>query len=233
MENRDRYNNLFLIGFSGSGKSSVGKLLARKLKFNFLDTDKKIEANLNMKISEIITRRGENYFRKIETECLNEINYDSKIVISTGGGIPTIKENLKIMNHYGIMIWLNSTIKTIIKRLEESKEIRPLLGEKINENELSSLYEQREKYYQLAKFSIKTDNKSLNTLAEEIKNKLCEIKTWFYENLMKNKYLASEVNTSQGNYRVIVGKSILNLLGRELEYAGIEKKKCFSMVLFI
>ena len=65
MENRDRYNNLFLIGFSGSGKSSVGKLLAKKLKFNFLDTDKKIEANLNMKISEIITRRGENYFRKI------------------------------------------------------------------------------------------------------------------------------------------------------------------------
>ena len=99
------------------------------------------------------------------------------MVISTGGGIPTIKENLKIMNHFGIMIWLNSTIKTIIKRLEESKEIRPLLGEKINENELSSLYEQREKYYQLAKFSIKTDNKSLNTLAEEIKNKLLEIKT--------------------------------------------------------
>ena len=99
------------------------------------------------------------------------------MVISTGGGIPTIKENLKIMNHFGVMIWLNSTIKTIIRRLEESKEIRPLLGENININELSSLYEQREKYYQLAKFSIKTDNKSLNTLAEEIKNKLFEIKS--------------------------------------------------------
>ena len=63
MENRNRYNNLFLIGFSGSGKSSAGKLLAKKLKFNFLDTDKKIEANLNMKISEIITGKGEKYFR--------------------------------------------------------------------------------------------------------------------------------------------------------------------------
>ena len=177
MENRNRYNNLFLIGFSGSGKSSVGKLLAKKLKFNFLDTDKKIEENLNMKISEIIALKGENYFRKIETDCLNEINYDSKMVISTGGGIPTIKENLKIMNNFGIMIWLNSRIKTIIKRLEGSKEIRPLLGEKINKNELSSLYAQREKYYQLAKFSIKTDNKSLNTLAEEIKNKLRGIKS--------------------------------------------------------
>ena len=175
MENRNRYNNLFLIGFSGSGKSSAGKLLAKKLKFNFLDTDKKIEANLNMKISEIITGKGEKYFRKIETQCLSEIDYDSKMVISTGGGIPTIKENIKIMNHFGIMIWLNSAIKTIIKRLENSKEIRPLLGEKINKNELSSLYEQRKKYYQLAKFSIKTDNKSLNTLTEEIKNRLWKI----------------------------------------------------------
>ncbi len=164
MENRNRYENLFLIGFSGSGKSSVGKLLAKKLKFNFLDTDIKIEANLNMKINEIITRKGEDYFRKMETECLNEINYDSKMVISTGGGIPTIKENLKIMNHFGIMIWLNSTIKTIIRRLEKSKEIRPLLGEKISENEITSLFEQREKYYQLAKFSIKTDNKNLNSI---------------------------------------------------------------------
>jgi shikimate kinase len=175
MENRNRYENLFLIGFSGSGKSSVGKLLAKKLKFNFLDTDIKIEANLNMKINEIITRKGEDYFRKMETECLNEINYDSKMVISTGGGIPTIKENLKIMNHFGIMIWLNSTIKTIIRRLEKSKEIRPLLGEKISENEITSLFEQREKYYQLAKFSIKTDNKNLNSITEEIKNKLSKL----------------------------------------------------------
>jgi shikimate kinase len=79
------------------------------------------------------------------------------------------------MNHFGIMIWLNSTIKTIIRRLEKSKEIRPLLGEKISENEITSLFEQREKYYQLAKFSIKTDNKNLNSITEEIKNKLSKL----------------------------------------------------------
>ena len=90
-------NNIFLIGFSGSGKSSVGKKLAKSLNYNFLDTDRIIEKTTSLSIDETISTKGEKEFRNIETQVLSKIDFSQNNVISTGGGLPTEKDNIRIM----------------------------------------------------------------------------------------------------------------------------------------
>ena len=91
-------NNIFLIGFSGSGKSSVGKKLAKHLNYNFLDTDRIIEKTTSLSIDETINTKGEKEFRNIETQVLSKIDFSQNNVISTGGGLPTEKDNIRIEN---------------------------------------------------------------------------------------------------------------------------------------
>ena len=98
METKNKINNIFLIGFSGSGKSKIGKTLSKVLNFTFIDTDRKIEQIKQKKIHEIKDEYGENYFRQFEAEILQKIDYEKKdLVIATGGGVPTINENNIIM----------------------------------------------------------------------------------------------------------------------------------------
>ena len=108
-------NNIFLIGFSGSGKSSVGKKLAKSLDYNFLDTDRIIEKITSVSIDENIKTKGEKEFRKIETEVLSKIDFTQNNIISTGGGLPTIKENIRIMKDNGSIIWLKASINSILE----------------------------------------------------------------------------------------------------------------------
>ena len=164
-------NNIFLIGFSGSGKSSVGKKLAKHLNYNFLDTDRIIEKTTSLSIDETINTKGEKEFRNIETEVLSKIDFSQNNVISTGGGLPTKKENINIMKKNGSIIWLKASIDSIFDRLKNSKEIRPLIGNHIEKENIESLYNSRQSVYNIADFSINTDNKNLDEITKELISK--------------------------------------------------------------
>ena len=96
MANRENKENLFLIGFSGSGKSSVGKKLANILDYNFIDTDRVIEKDTGESIDSLISNEGEQEFRKIESRILSKIDFSKSNIIATGGGLATIEKNILI-----------------------------------------------------------------------------------------------------------------------------------------
>jgi shikimate kinase len=174
MATKNNYTNIFLIGFSGSGKSVIGKKLAKQLNLSFIDTDRQIELLEKKEIQEIIKNKGELFFRNLETKVLKDINFNSSHIISTGGGITTIKDNIDIMNKNGKIIWLDASLETIKKRLIGSKEVRPLLGKNIDNDNIVKLFESRIKNYSLANIKVTTDNKSVNTVVEEVLYKLNE-----------------------------------------------------------
>ena len=148
---------LFLIGYMGSGKSTVGRLLAEKLKCSFVDVDYFIENRYHQTISKIFEERGEAGFREIEHRVLLEISNYEKVVVSTGGGLPCFFNNMELMNQTGTTIYLKENIDELIKRLNSNKQNRPLIKEK-NPEELRDFIETnlkiREPFYNKAKFII-------------------------------------------------------------------------------
>ncbi len=168
MGNRENKANLFLIGFSGSGKSSVGKQLAKRLDYNFVDTDRIIEENTGQTIDETLRFKGEKEFRKIETRVLSQIDYSKKNIIATGGGIPTIDKNIKIMQNEGSIIWLKASIDSIFSRLFKSKEIRPLLGSNLKKENINNLFNSRLNVYNIADKTIDTNDKKIEQIINEI-----------------------------------------------------------------
>jgi len=161
MGNKENISNLFLIGFSGSGKSSVGKKLAKSLDYNFLDTDRIIEKDTSKTINENISNNGEIEFRKIETIVLSKIDYSKNNVIATGGGTPTINNNLKIMKK-------NGSIDSIFNRLFDSKEIRPLIGNTVKKENIVNLFNSRLNVYNVADTTIDTNDKNIEQIIKEI-----------------------------------------------------------------
>lgn len=168
MGNKIKTSNLFLIGFSGSGKSIIGKYLSSKIKYNYIDTDRVIENITGEKISSIISQVGELEFRKIESKVLFEIDYSKKNIIATGGGTPTITKNVKLMRNKGSIVWLNASIETVYSRLNNSKEIRPLIGNNVQKENVKTLFNSRKKVYEIADTKIDTNKKSIEKIIEEI-----------------------------------------------------------------
>jgi shikimate kinase len=121
-------NNIILVGYMGSGKSTVGKHLARKLGYTFLDTDEMIEEREKMTINDIFATMGEQAFRNMETALLEKMIADGldKLVVSTGGGMPLRKENRELMAKLGTVVYLKALPETIYERLE-GDTTRPLL----------------------------------------------------------------------------------------------------------
>ena len=144
---------LYLMGFMGSGKSFVGKQIASKTNFSFHDLDDLIIEKAGMSISEIFTLYGEDYFRKLERECLFETEKFKNVIIATGGGTPCFFNNIEWINQHGLSIFLDANIPVLIKRLQGEIEKRPLLKGK-NEIELQAFIQnkltQRRNFYELA-----------------------------------------------------------------------------------
>ena len=137
--------NLFLIGMMGSGKSTVGPLLAEQLGYRFFDSDVLIERVADQAIADIFAEQGEEAFRDLETEVLGDLAAQTRSVIATGGGIVLRRQNWSYL-HHGIVIWLDGSVELLESRLQED-EGRPLLqGENLAER-LQSLLEQRQYLY--------------------------------------------------------------------------------------
>lgn len=163
--------NIVLIGFMGSGKTVVAKALSKKLKMKIKDTDKLIEKTTKLKIKEIFAKYGEEYFRKIEKKVIKNVAKKKNIIISTGGGIVKNELNIKNLKRNGIIVYLKNSFLTSVKRLKNKKD-RPLFDHK-NLKNTKKLFILRQKLYEkAADIIIKTDNKSIKEVANEIIEKI-------------------------------------------------------------
>ena len=160
----------YLIGMMGSGKSSVGKLLANKLQFSIIDIDKEIEKNEKLSIKEIFEEKGENYFREIESKYL--LRKRNSAVVSCGGGIILNKKNREFLKTSGYTIYLKSSIPTLEKRLLNENG-RPLLSNDNLKETLVNIYSKRKTLYtSSANTTIITDRRSVKEVCELIIKKL-------------------------------------------------------------
>jgi|TARA_B110000467_G_C18217497_1_gene421085 shikimate kinase len=144
---------IFLIGYMGSGKTSLGEKLAYKLEHEFIDLDAYIEKEEGRTISQIFEEDGEDYFRKLERVYLHRIIDKEDVIISTGGGTPCFFDNMEQMNEYGKTIYINMHPKALIPRLKSSAVTRPLLEGKDEKEMLDYIFQslrERERYYNKA-----------------------------------------------------------------------------------
>ena len=158
--------NLVFLGMMGSGKSSIGLLIAKKLKLDFIDIDKEIENELGMSIKKIFETKGENYFRKFEEKIsLKKLKLHSKI-ISLGGGAFLNKNIRQEVLKRHISFWLNWNNEILLNRIKNSEK-RPLAFN-ATENELIDLIKKRSNIYSKALYEIKCDNLSKNEITKQI-----------------------------------------------------------------
>jgi shikimate kinase len=162
--------NIYLIGFMGCGKTTLGKKIAKKTNNLFLDMDAEIEKNTQLSIADIFLQHGESYFRELENKLLTTIEAKNYIV-STGGGVPCFLNNMEIMKASGLTVFINLPPKTLVSRLLNEKDKRPLIQNTAPENLLTEIEErlnQRLPYYQQAHIIFNPLQQSEEELIEQI-----------------------------------------------------------------
>ncbi|MFH0757625.1 MAG: shikimate kinase [Bacteroidota bacterium] len=167
------HKRIFLIGFMGSGKSTLGARLARKIGYEFLDMDKVIEETAGMTIPGIFSEHGEDVFRKWEHDILLELCRRDHVVISTGGGAPCHGEMMSVMNDHGATVYIRLSPSALKERLIHSKNERPLIRGKTDSELLefiTSLLHQREVFYNQASTTIEGANPDMEELVDFLKD---------------------------------------------------------------
>lgn len=169
---------IFLIGFMFSGKTTIGKKLASLMKMDFVDTDEYFESKYKISIMDFFEKFGKDNFRKYESDVLQELIEKDNIVISTGGGLPCHNKNIDIINKEGVSIYLEMPLGAIINRQKASKQKRPLLKDKTQEEieqYLKELLQEREPIYKKAQITINALSPELKKLKQWlVNNSLCE-----------------------------------------------------------
>ena len=159
--------SLILTGMMGVGKSTIGKLLAKRLKVKFIDVDKVIEKNEKKSIKRIFDESGEKYFRKLEEKITFKILKNKKAVIALGGGAFINNDIRRKVLKSCISVWLKVNLYKLIKRYRKNDR-RPLLDKKKLDTEVKKIYRIRKKIYSLANFKINCDNMSKTQIIEKI-----------------------------------------------------------------
>lgn len=154
----------YIIGFMGSGKTTIGESLAEKMKFQVVDVDQWIEEKEQQAIKDIFAEKGESYFRQLETEALQQINGEP-LLITTGGGIVERDLNLQIMKEKGTIIYLKCGLDEIFRRLEGDESRPNFQG---NRQQIEALFMSRQPYYEQADITIDTTNKSVADIVNEL-----------------------------------------------------------------
>jgi len=160
--------NISLCGMMGSGKSAVGKILANKLDYNFIDTDKMIEIKAKKTIKKIFEEDGEEYFRDLEEKITINILKHKETIVSLGGGAIINEKIRNTINKNSYNIYLNVDINILMKRLKNSKT-RPLIYKKNLKKELINLIKFREKFYRKADLIIKNEANIIQTTQNILK----------------------------------------------------------------
>lgn len=155
----------------GSGKTTVGKILAQKLSRQFLETDEIIEKRENLKIKDIFCQKGEAYFRALEKETVKEVSLASNLVVSCGGGLACNWDNLKILKKSGSIFCLSAPPEEILKRVKGSRS-RPLLNVDNPLPEIVKLMQKRKEYYDSCGFKINTGGLTPDQVASRVLKEL-------------------------------------------------------------
>ena len=161
--------NLTLTGMMGVGKTTIGKRLAKKLSYSFVDVDKIIEKQEGESISSIFRNKGEDYFRKLEAQLTIKELKKNNSVISLGGGAFLNSSVRQYSRKYSVSFWLDVPIETLLKRLKKSKN-RPVLGKDKTDGSIKKIYFIRKKFYNKADYRIKCKKLTLKQIIEKILN---------------------------------------------------------------
>lgn len=165
----DSVKSISLVGFMASGKTTVGKQLAKRLGFEFMDTDDLAEKFEGRTISSMFEDSGEAYFRDVESRILQEVLSEPGRVISTGGGIILREENIMALRGASIVVWLKASRETILKNLGRSEDKRPLMRKGEAEERIDKILPARiEKYRKAAHITVAVDGKSPANIVSEI-----------------------------------------------------------------
>jgi shikimate kinase len=165
--------NIYLIGFMGAGKTSVGKIVAEKLQLEFCDLDDLIEAECGKTISSIFSEHGEAFFRELESKTLQSVSQNSGQIVATGGGIVLRQSNWKIMKDEGITFYLKASPDVLWNRIKNDRS-RPLLQVEKPFEKVRELLSMRIPLYEKANIVIETENKSPENIADDIIGQLSD-----------------------------------------------------------
>jgi shikimate kinase len=166
--NSDRHLvNIALIGFMGTGKTSVGRLVAEQLRFEYLDTDELIQAQTGRSITDIFAKDGEPAFRTLEEKVVEELSSRAKTIISTGGGLPVNPKNLASLKSHALVVSLWSSPEKIWERVRHQSH-RPLLHDENPEAKIRELLAARAPFYKQADVLLNTDLRSVREVAQQV-----------------------------------------------------------------
>lgn len=157
----------FLIGMPGAGKTYRGRQIADKYGLAFVDIDELIEQEEQRSVSEIFTTKGEEYFRKKETECLQKLRGEKNTIVACGGGTPVYNDNIAWMKENGCVIYLIANINNLPGRIGRDKT-RPLLNESDIKQQLESMFKARQSYYEQAHYTVQADESIIAKFGEII-----------------------------------------------------------------
>ncbi len=221
-------NNIALIGFSATGKSTVARKVAEGLNWDFVDTDDEVVRLSGKAIPEVFEQDGEDKFRQLEHEALRQACRKEKVVIATGGGAIIEPGNQELLLETSVIVCLEARAETIYKRLlqdtlySSNPVVRPLLAGDNPLERIRQLKVSRQPYYAIADWTVHTDNLTLAEVSQEV------IRGWRYANYHRKDGerfveadLACKVETAAGHYPVFVGWGLLGKLGEKMRQAGL------------
>lgn len=174
-----REHRIYLTGFMGSGKSTIGPILANTIGYDFVDVDQTIEKKIGKSVDQIFREDGEAYFRKLEGALMSGLRSRSHLVVSLGGGTIANPDNLRAIKNSGILIYLKATPDQIFRRLHHKNDrptLKDLRGERLTDDQLlariQELYRKREPLYSQADIVIRTDERKVGVTIDQIVEKL-------------------------------------------------------------
>ncbi|MFQ5329262.1 MAG: 3-dehydroquinate synthase [Thermodesulfobacteriota bacterium] len=207
-------NNIILTGFMGSGKSSVGRALAREMGVDLVDTDEVIVSRAGIPIHEIFDRHGEERFREIESEVIEEAASRDNVVIATGGGALLSDVNLSNLRESGVIVYLAASVEEIKKRVGSGRG-RPVLSGGSEKKSIAKLLEQRKPFYEKADVVVETTGRSIKNIVMEIRERI--------ESDVRESHEVT-VQLGERSYPIFIGRGELSGVGERMKEAGLKGK---------
>jgi shikimate kinase len=165
--------NIVLIGLRGSGKTTVGRILAQKLGRELIEMDELVTRKTGLSIPEIVAKYGWGRFRELEEEVTGQVAKLTNIINASGGGVVTSQKNISKLKQKGVLVWLQASVDTLVKRTGEDSQRPPLAGGRTGREDMETTFKERKTLYQqAADLSVGTEDKTPEEVAEVIINLL-------------------------------------------------------------